>query len=383
MKLIKQLKNFFLSLIFFTLFASFLHAQSKDPITPDTLSIFGGTAYNNFEVSSGIGLSTNYSSFQHITQPTGDQQKFDNFTPALEANIFYKNKSENTIGFGFLVNGFRGTNKDSFNYSTTVGSHGSSDAADIRSSGDEFLDVMPITGVASIGAAVSGNPISSFQIKSDLNSYSISPYVRINNNFFNSSEFKFLKDYTTDVGIMYNNLNYDLSVDLYNSSGQRRYFLNEKVKHNAIGPFISLTNIVPIENSSYQFMYGAKLAALFTESKLTANQSNRFGEQTYNVTDKNNSFGGLGTISLGIINPMPQGMFYLMASGTVRNDVSKIVNPRCGPMIQCDATGSFPLVVNESLSSAGYTAYGSRSPAHLERTTNVSGSLMAGIKLDF
>ena len=383
MKLIEQLKIFFISLIFFTIFTSFLHAQSKDPITPDTLSIFGGTAYNNFEVSSGIGLSTNYSSFQHITQPTGDQQKFDNFAPALEANIFYKNKSENTIGFGFLVNGFRGTNKDSFNYSTTVGSHGSSDAADIRSSGDEYLDVMPITGVASIGAAVSGDPISSFQIKSDLNSYSISPYVRINNNFFNSSEFKFLKDYTTDVGIMYNNLNYDLSVDLYNSSGQRRYFLNEKVKHNAIGPFISLTNIVPIENSSYQFMYGAKLAALFTESKLTANQSNRFGEQTYNVTDKNNSFGGLGTISLGIINPMPQGMFYLMASGTVRNDVSKIVNPRCGPMIQCNATGSFPLEVNESLSSAGYTAYGSRSPAHLERTTNVSGSLMVGVKLDF
>ena len=121
--------------------------------------------------------------------------------------------------------------------------------------------------------------------------------------FFNSSEFKFLKDYTTDVGIMYNNLDYDLSVDLYNTSGTRIYFLNEKVKHNAIGPFISLTNIVPIENSSYQFMYGAKLAALFTESKLTANQSNTSGVQTYNVTDKNNSFGGLGTISLGIINP--------------------------------------------------------------------------------
>lgn len=381
MKLIEQLKIFFISLIFFTIFTSFLHAQSKDPITPDTLSIFGGTAYNNFEVSSGIGLSTNYGSFQHITQPTGDQQKFDNFAPALEANIFYKNKSENTIGFGFLVNGFRGTNKDSFNYSTTVGSHGSSDAADITSTGAEFLDVMPITGVASIGAAVAGDPISSFQIKSDLNSYSISPYVRINNNFFNSSEFKFLKDYTTDVGIMYNNLNYDLSVDLYNSSGQRRYFLNEKVKHNAIGPFISLTNIVPIENSSYQFMYGAKLAVLFAESKLTANQSNTSGVQTYNVTDSNNSFGGLGTISLGITNPLPQGMFYLIASGTVRNDVSKIVNPRCGPMIQCDAGAAGN--VTSSLRDAGYTAYGSSSPAHLERTTNVSGSLMAGIKLDF
>jgi hypothetical protein len=378
MKHIKQLKTFFLSLFFFTIFTSFLHAQTKDPITPDTLSIFGGTAYNNFEVSSGIGLSTNYRSFQHITQPTGDQQKFDNFAPALEANIFYKNKSENTIGFGFLINGFRGTSKDSFNYSTTVGSHGSA-VGDLRDSpgGIEFLDVMPITGAKSIGAAVS-NETSSFKIKSDLNSYSISPYVRVDNNFFNSSEFKFLKDYTTDIGIMYNNLNYDLSVDLYNASGTRTYFLNEKVKHNAIGPFISLTNIVPIENSSYQFMYGAKLAALFTESKLTANQSNTTGVQTYNVTDKNNSFGGLGTISLGIINPMPQGMFYLMANGTVRNDVSKIVNPRCGAMIDCNA-GS----VDGALGTAGYTAYGSRSPAHLERTTNVSGSLMAGIKLDF
>ena len=381
MKLIKKLKIFFLSLIFFTIFTSFLHAETKDPATPDTLSIFGGTAYNNFEVSSGIGLSTNYNTFQHITQPTGDQQKFDNFAPALEANIFYKNKSDNTIGFGFLVNGFRGTSKDSFNYSTTVGSHGSA-AADIGVAGGgvEFLDVMPITGVPSIGAAAFGST-SSFKIKSDLNSYSISPYVRINNNFFNSSEFKFLKDYTTDVGIMYNNLNYDLSVDLYNSSGGRLYFLNEKVKHNAIGPFISLTNIVPIENSSYQFMYGAKLAALFTESKLTANQSDRFGAQTYNVTDKNNSFGGLGTISLGIINPLPQGMFYLMANGTVRNDVSKIVNPRCGAMIDCDAAAQAD--VNGALGTAGYTAYGSRSPAHLERTTNVSGSLMVGVKLDF
>ena len=380
MQLIKKLKIFFLSLIFFTIFTSFLHAQTKNLITPDTLSIFGGTAYNNFKVSSGIGLSTNYESWQHITQPTGDQQKFDNFAPALEANIFYKNKSENTTGFGFLVNGFRGTSKDSFNYSTTVGSHGSA-AADIGGAGGvEYLDVMPITGARSIGAAVAGE-ISSFKIKSDLNSYSISPYVRIDNNFFNSSEFKFLKDYTTDVGIMYNNLNYDLSVDLYNSSGQRRYFLNEKVKHNAIGPFISLTNIVPIENSSYQFMYGAKLAALFTESKLTANQSNTTGVQTYNVTDKNNSFGGLGTISLGIINPLPQGMFYLMANGTVRNDVSKIVNPRCGAMIDCNAADATQ--VDAGLSSAGYTAYGSRSPAHLERTTNVSGSLMVGVKLDF
>jgi len=375
MKLIKQLKAFFLSLIFFTIFTSFLHAQTKDPATPDTLSIFGGTAYNNFKVSSGIGLSTNYSSFQHITQPTGDQQKFDNFAPALEANIFYKNKSKNTIGFGFLINGFRGTNKDSFDYSTTVGSHGS-DAADLISIGTEYIDVMPITGAVSIGDTAS-NTTSSFKIKSDLNSYSISPYVRVDNNFFNSTEFKFLKDYTTDVGIMYNNLNYDLSVDVYHTSGTRTYFLNEKVKHNAIGPFISLTNIVPIENSSYQFIYGAKLATLFTESTLTANQSNRFGAQTYNVTDKNNSFGGLGAISLGIINPLPQGMLYLMASGTVRNDVSKIVNPRCGAMIDCNASSAGDVDVT------GYTAYGSRSPAHLERTTNVSGSLMAGIKLDF
>lgn len=375
MNLIKMLKNFFLSLIVFSNFTLILNAQTRDALIPNNLNIFGGTAYNNFEVASGIGLSTNYNSFQHITQPTGDQQKFDSFGPALEANIYYKNKSENILGFGFLVNGFKGTNKESFNYSTTVGSHGS-DAGDINSTGIEYLDVMPITGVASIGATQS-NTTSSFKIKSDLNSYSISPYVRLDSNFFNSPEFKFLKNYTTDVGIIYNSLNFDLSVDLFDTSGSRTYFLNEKVKHNSIGPFISLTNTVPVENSSYQIIYGAKLAALFTESKLTANQSNTNNVQTYNVSDKNNHLGGLGTISLGIINPLPQGMFYFMVNGTIRNDVSKIVNPRCGANIDCNAAS------DGAVNVAGYAAYGTRSPAHLERTTNVSGSLMAGVKLDF
>lgn len=375
MNLIKMLKNFFLSLIVFSNFTLILNAQTRDALIPNNLNIFGGTAYNNFEVASGIGLSTNYSSYQHITQPTGDQQKFDSFGPALEANIYYNNKSENILGFGFLVNGFKGTNKESFNYSTTVGSHGS-DAGDINSTGTEFLDVMPITGVASIGATQS-NTTSSFKIKSDLNSYSISPYVRLDSNFFNSPEFKFLKNYTTDVGIIYNSLNFDLSVDLFDTSGSRTYFLNEKVKHNSIGPFISLTNTAPVENSSYQIIYGAKLAALFTESKLTANQSNTNNVQTYNVSDKNNHLGGLGTISLGIINPLPQGMFYFMVNGTIRNDVSKIVNPRCGANIDCNAAS------DGAVNVAGYAAYGTRSPAHLERTTNVSGSLMAGVKLDF
>ena len=111
---------------------------------------------------------------------------------------------------------------------------------------------MPIDGSRSIGATAT-NTTSSFKIKSDLNSYSFSPYFRLDGNFFNSTEFKFLKDYTTDVGIMYNYLDYDLDVNVYNTSGTRTYFLNEKVKHNAIGPFISITNIIPIENSSLKF----------------------------------------------------------------------------------------------------------------------------------
>lgn len=366
--------NFILIFLISLSFSSFLKAQIKDPITSNSVNLFGGAAYTNFKVASGIGLAVDYNSFQFITQPEGDQQKFDKFIPALQANIFYKNKSDNTLGFGFLIDGVKGTNKNSFNYSTLTGTHGS-DALDLAGSGVEYLDVMPIDGSRSIGATAT-NTTSSFKIKSDLNSYSFSPYFRLDGNFFNSTEFKFLKDYTTDVGIMYNYLDYDLDVNVYNTSGTRTYFLNEKVKHNAIGPFISITNIIPIENSSFKFTYGAKLAALVTESKLTANQSNTSGVQTYSVTDKNNSLGGLGSISIGIINPLPQGIFYFMANGTVRNDVSKIVNPRCNTNIDCDAG-----TVNASLT--GYSAYGTRQPAHLERETNLSGSLMVGIKLDF
>jgi hypothetical protein len=74
MKLIKNYKNFFLQVIVFANLTLNLNAETKDPFTPDSLNIFGGTAYNNFEVARGIGLSLNYSSFQHITQPRGDQQ---------------------------------------------------------------------------------------------------------------------------------------------------------------------------------------------------------------------------------------------------------------------------------------------------------------------
>jgi hypothetical protein len=52
------------------------------------------------------------------------------------------------------------------------------------------------------------------------------------------------------VGIIYNSLNFDLSVELFNTRS-RSYFLNEKVKHNSIGPFFSLTNIVPVENNPF------------------------------------------------------------------------------------------------------------------------------------
>ena len=57
------------------------------------------------------------------------------------------------------------------------------------------------------------------------------------------------------------------------------------------------------------------------------------------------------------------------------------IRSMCGANIDCDAANA--VAVQADLSSAGYTAYGTRSPAHLERTTNVSGSLMVGIKLDF
>ncbi len=216
---------------------------------------------------------------------------------------------------------------------------------------------------------------SSFKIETDINSFLVNPYLRLDPNFWNSTPLSSLNEWQTDFGIVYNYLDYNLNTKINRSSDDRNvYVANEKVKHNSIGPSFTISQLKPIDGTNVQFIYGLKVAALVTEARLNASQDTTTvsaqGVTRYSVTDSNTSIGGFGTVSFGFLNSLPQGNYYLIAQGTVRNDISTIVNPRCTTGQDCDNTGGHG------------TAY-TPSPSHLERRTNLSGALKVGIKLDF
>lgn len=356
MKLINHTKFFFASLLIYLATSQIVFAQVKDSKIPDNLNIFLGGLKPNFKIANGLGTANDEGTFLFISQSDGEQ-KFDKFIPSIEANLFYKNKDKDFLGYGFNVEGFSGEKNNSYSFAHS------------------FLDILPFTGANSPGALTGSGQTSSFKIETDINSFLVNPYLRLDPNFWNSTPLSSLNEWQTDVGIVYNYLDYNLNTKINRSLDDRNlYVANEKVKHNSIGPSFAITQLKPIDGTNVQFIYGLKVAALITEARLNASQDTTAvsarGVTRYSVTDTNTSIGGFGTVSFGFLNSLPQGNYYLIAQGTVRNDISTIVNPRCNTGQDCDNTGGHG------------TAY-TPSPSHLERHTNLSGALKVGIKLDF
>jgi hypothetical protein len=355
MKIINQIKFFIVSLFIYLATSQIVFAQIKDSKTQDNLNIFLGGLKPNFKIANGLGTSNNEVTFLHISQSDGEQ-KFDKLIPSIEADLFYKNKDKDFLGYGFNVEGFSGEKNNSYSFQHS------------------FLDILPFTGAVSPGALTFSGETSSFKIETDINSFLVNPYLRLDPNFWNSTPLSSLNEWQTDVGIVYNYLDYNLNTKINRSSDNvNLYVANEKVKHNSIGPSFTISQLKPIDGTNVQFIYGLKVAALVTEARLNASQDTTDGSfrgiTRYSVTDSNTSIGGFGTVSFGFLNSLPQGNYYLIAQGTVRNDISTIVNPRCTTGQDCNNSGD----------GTAYTP----SPSHLERRTNLSGALKVGVKLDF
>jgi hypothetical protein len=356
MKLVNYTKFFVASLLIYLATSQIVFAQVKDSQTPDNLNIFAGGLKPNFKIANGLGTANDQVTFLFISHSDGEQ-KFDKFIPSIEADLFYKKKDKDFLGYGFNVEGFSGEKNNSYSFAHS------------------FLDILPFTGAKSPGMLTTDGTTSSFKIETDINSFLVNPYLRLDPNFWNSTPLSSLNEWQTDFGIVYNYLDYNLNTKINRSSDDRNvYVANEKVKHNSIGPSFTISQLKPIDGTNVQFIYGLKVAALVTEARLNASQDTTTvsaqGVTRYSVTDSNTSIGGFGTVSFGFLNSLPQGNYYLIAQGTVRNDISTIVNPRCTTGQDCDNTGGHG------------TAY-TPSPSHLERRTNLSGALKVGIKLDF
>lgn len=303
-----------------------------------------GASIPNFKTVNGLGTAINLSDFTFVSHGGDQSQKIDSLTPAISAKFF----NEQGNG-GFELNILNGANSSSVTLDGTVGLA-------------IYLDVIPITGVASPGA-YRESVVGTLNVKQEINMFNIVSFKKLDSI---PENFTFLEKFNPEIGLMINRTSYEISVDDTFASSSL-YHLGETVTSKSLGPVLSLYQEKKLNDINTKLFLGSKLALLATTETLNADQ-NKSTSHNYNVTDKYDHLSGRLKLTAGFIKKNEQGSnFYITGSIDIANDVSSIENPRCVAGQDCD--------------SAEYA--GTAIPAHLKRQTTVSPSFMIGYKKTF
>jgi len=303
-----------------------------------------GASIPNFKTVNGLGTAINLSDFTFVSHGGDQSQKIDSLTPAISAKFF----NEQGNG-GFELNILDGANSSTATLDGTVGSA-------------NFLDLIPITGVASPGA-FSYDVVDTLIVKQEINMFNIVSFKKLDSI---PENFTFLEKFNPEIGLMINRTSYEISVDDTFASSSL-YHLGETVTSKSLGPVLSLYQEKKLNDINTKLFLGSKLALLATTETLNADQ-NRSTSNNYNVTDKYDHLSGRLKLTAGFIKKNEQGSnFYITGSIDIANDVSSIENPRC--------------VAGQDCNSAEYA--GTATPAHLKRQTTVSPSFLIGYKKTF
>lgn len=302
-----------------------------------------GASIPNFKTVNGLGTAIDLGDFTFVSHGGDQSQKIDSLTPAISAKFF----NEQGNG-GFELNILNGANSSTATLDGTVGSA-------------NFLDVIPITGVASPGAYRAG-VVGTLNVKQEINMFNIVSFKKLDSI---PENFTFLEKFNPEIGLMINRTSYEISVDDTFASSSL-YHLGETVTSKSLGPVLSLYKEKKLNDINTKLFLGSKLALLATTETLNGDQSGV--SNNYNVTDKYDHLSGRLKLTAGFIKKNEQGSnFYITGSIDIANDVSSIENPRCVAGQDCD--------------SAEYA--GTAIPAHLKRQTTVSPTFMIGYKKTF
>jgi hypothetical protein len=302
-----------------------------------------GASIPNFKTVNGLGTAINLSDFTFVSHGGDQSQKIDSLTPAISAKFF----NEQGNG-GFELNILDGANSSTATLDGTVGSA-------------NFLDLIPITGVASPGA-FSYNVVDTLIVKQEINMFNIVSFKKLDSV---PENFNFLEQFNPEIGLMINRTSYEISVDDTVDS-LSKYHLGETVTSKSLGPVLSLYKEKKLNDTNTKLILGSKLALLATTETLNGDQSGV--SNNYNVTDKYEHLSGMLKLTAGFVKKTEQGSnFYIIGAVDIANDVSSIENPRCVAGQDCD--------------SAEYAA--TATPAHLKSQTTVSPTFMIGYKKTF
>ena len=303
-----------------------------------------GASIPNFKTVNGLGTAINLGDFTFVSHGEDQSQKIDSLTPAISAKFF----NEQGNG-GFELNILDGANSSTATLDGTVGAA-------------NFLDLIPITGVASPGA-FSYTVVDTLIVKQEINMFNIVSFKKLDSI---PENFTFLEKFNPEIGLMINRTSYEISVDDTFASSSL-YHLGETVTSKSLGPVLSLYKEKKLNDINTKLILGSKLALLATTETLNADQ-NKSTSNNYNITDKYDHLSGRLKLTAGFIKKTEQGSnFYIIGAVDIANDVSSIENPRCVAGQDCD--------------SAEYAA--TATPAHLKRQFTVSPTFMIGYKKTF
>ena len=303
-----------------------------------------GASIPNFKTVNGLGTAINLGDFTFVSHGEDQSQKIDSLTPAISAKFF----NEQGNG-GFELNILNGANSSTATLDGTVGLA-------------NYLDLIPITGVASPGA-FSYNVVDTLIVKQEINMFNIVSFKKLDSI---PENFTFLEQFNPEIGLMINRTSYEISVDDTFASSSL-YHLGETVTSKSLGPVLSLYKEKKLNDINTKLILGSKLALLATTETLNADQ-NKSTSNNYNITDKYDHLSGRLKLTAGFIKKTEQGSnFYIIGAVDIANDVSSIENPRCVAGQDCD--------------SAEYAA--TATPAHLKRQFTVSPTFMIGYKKTF
>jgi len=303
-----------------------------------------GASIPNFKTVNGLGTAINLGDFTFVSHGEDQSQKIDSLTPAISAKFF----NEQGNG-GFELNILNGANSSTATLDGTVGLA-------------NYLDVIPITGVASPGAYRT-DVVGTLNVKQEINMFNIVSFKKLDSI---PENFTFLEQFNPEIGLMINRTSYEISVDDTFASSSL-YHLGETVTSKSLGPVLSLYKEKKLNDINTKLILGSKLALLATTETLNADQ-NKSTSNNYNITDKYDHLSGRLKLTAGFIKKTEQGSnFYIIGAVDIANDVSSIENPRCVAGQDCD--------------SAEYAA--TATPAHLKRQFTVSPTFMIGYKKTF
>lgn len=331
----------------FFLFSTNSFADIKD-IKLEVEEMTIGASIPNIKTVNGLGTAIDLNDFTFVSHGGDQSQKIDFLTPSIFGKFYNNNKDA-----GFELNVLNGSDTSSVSLDGTVGAA-------------NFLDVIPVSGVASPGAYVL-DAVSTLSVKQEINNFSVMPFKKLELSSV-PQNFSFLKDLNPEVGFLINRTAYKINVTEPNAL----YYLKESVKSTSFGPVLSIYKERKLNefNNDTKIVLGSKIALLYTRENLDAYNGGILleGIADYQASDSDKHLSGMLSFTAGLVKKNDQGgNFFILGSVNIANDVSSIKNPRCSTGQDCD--------------DATYVA--TVTPAHLERQTTISPSIKIGYKKTF